>query len=202
MTRFTAPRVRFGARPAAEEVPAPLLARAAARRTALLAEAAGVLSVLPAEGESLHALMTGRYDLMHLLAALVERLGAVEAARIATLAYSARNLAELLALLDGGKVKMLTLLCSAFFRDHNRNLWEQTLAEFRKRGQRAAAARSHCKVITLATAAGERYALEGSANLRTNSNREQFALFRDAGLHDWHAAWIDQLVTAHEGEGE
>jgi hypothetical protein len=32
---------------------------------------------------------------------------------------------------------------------------------------------------------------EGSANLRTNGNIEQFALFHDAGLHDGHAAWID-----------
>ncbi len=201
MTRFTAPRVSFGRRPqAADAVPSPIVARAAARRTAQLAEAADVLAVLPAEGESLHAVMTGRYDFMHLIAVLVDRIGIIEKCRIATLSYNRRNLAEMLALIDAGKVKTLTLLCSAFFRDHNKGLWEETLTEFRERGQRAAAARSHCKIVTLAAAGSARWTMEGSANLRTNSNREQFALFRDAGLHDWHATWIDELVTRHEGD--
>ena len=81
----------------------------------------------------------------------------------------------------------------------SRELWEETLGEFRERGQRAAAARSHAKVVTLDTRGG-RYALEGSANLRTNGNREQFALFHDAALHDWPAAWIDDMVGKHEGD--
>jgi hypothetical protein len=48
--------------------------------------------------------------------------------------------------------------------------------------------------------AGGKLALEGSANLRSNGNREQFLLANDAGLHDWHARWIDGLVALHEGE--
>jgi len=48
---------------------------------------------------------------------------------------------------------------------------------------------------------GSRLAIEGSANLCANgSSREQFALIHDAALHDWHAAWIDALVTQHEGD--
>jgi hypothetical protein len=200
---FNAPRITFGRRPAqADVVPETAIGKAVRRRTAMLAEAADVLQVLPAEGESLHAVMTGRYDLMHLLAVLIDRLGVIDQARIATLSYNARNLAEMIRLLGDGKVKTLTLLCSAFFRDHNKELWHATLAEFRGRSQRAAAARSHCKVICLQTAAGERWTMEGSANLRTNSNREQIALYRDAPLHDWHAAWIEAQVSAHEGEAE
>lgn len=200
MSRFAAPRVRFGTQPQATDVPTPTLTKAAARRTAMLAEASDILDVLPAEGEALHAILTGRFDLMHVIVALVEQLGAIEAMKIATLSFNGRNLTEMVKLLDAGKVKTLTLLCSRFFAAHNEALWETTLAEFRTRGQKAAAARSHCKVITLATASGERYVLEGSANLRTNSNREQLAIIRDAGLHDWHATWIDDLVSAHEGE--
>ena len=136
---------------------------------------------------------------MHLITALVTHLGDVQAMRIATLSYNGRNLAEMVALLDSGAVKSLSLLCSSFFRDHNKELWEETLSDFRERGQRAAAARTHAKVVTVATAAGRRLSLEGSANLRTNSNREQFALTEDAAIHDWHAAWIDGMVAQHEG---
>jgi hypothetical protein len=192
----------FGRNLIADAFPAPIVGRAAARRTAMLGQAAEALAVLPAEGETLHALMTGRYDLMHLITALVTGLGDVEALRIATLSYNGRNLSEMVALIDSGAVKSLTLLCSCFFRDHNKELWEETLADFRERGQRAAAARSHAKVVTLATADGWRFSLEGSANLRTNSNREQFALTHDDAIHDWHAGWIDALVSAHEQADE
>lgn len=47
------------------------LCRGMSKRTAMLHEAAAVLDLLPAPGETLHALITGRYDLMHLLVALL-----------------------------------------------------------------------------------------------------------------------------------
>jgi hypothetical protein len=200
VTAFNAPRLTFGRNPTTDAFPTPIVGKAAVRRAAMLGQAAEALAVLPGPGETLHALMTGRYDLMHLIIALITHLGDVEAVRVATLSYNGRNLAEVVALLDSEAVHSLTLLCSAFFRDHNKELWEETLADFRERGQRAAAARTHAKVVTVATGSGRRLSLEGSANLRTNSNREQFALTDDDAIHDWHAAWIDQLVTAHEGD--
>jgi len=45
---------------------------------------------------------------------------------------------------------------------------------------------------------GLRLVFEGSANLRTNKNVEQVTAINDPGLHDWHAAWIDQKVREHE----
>jgi hypothetical protein len=198
--RFDAPRLKFGRRPLADSIPAPQVSRAAARRQAQLAEADDALAVLPGPGEAVHTLLTGRYDLAHVLLRLIDRRGAVDALRVATLAYSRRNLVELLALLDGGRVKALTLLASVFFRDHNGDLWQETVEEFRSRGQRAAAARSHCKVATFAFSSGRRLTLEGSANLTSNANREQLVMVDGPALHDWHSGWIDELVSTHEGE--
>jgi hypothetical protein len=204
MSRFAnLPRPSFGRRAGADEGrPAGTVARGLAHRAAMLHEARAVLTVLPAPGEALHALITGRYDLMHLLVCLLDRLGLARGVRIATLSYNGRNLQEMLGILDAPDPPRLTLLCSAFFRDHNKELWEETLEAFRGRGQRCAAARTHAKVITLDLAAGIKLSLEGSANLRSNGNREQFVLVNDAGLHDWHAAWIDDLVAQHEGEND
>jgi hypothetical protein len=176
--------------------------RAARRRTAQLRLAADALDVLPGSGEAIHMLLTGHYDLMHLLVCLIDRLGAVDALRIATLAYSARNLTELTRLLDAGGVKHLTLLCSVFWKRHNPGTWEETVSAFRERGQRVAAARSHAKVVTFSFTSGRYLTLEGSANLRSNGNREQLAMIDGAALHDWHSAWIDGLVAAHEGDGD
>jgi hypothetical protein len=169
------------------------------RRMAMLAEARDVVPYLPEAGESLHGLMTGRFDLMHLIVVIVEmKPVALARMRLATLSFNGRNLSEMLRLLDTGKTKRLSLICSKFFAEHDKDLFEETLREFHQRGQLVAAPRSHCKVVCMEFESGEKLVLEGSANLRTNSNREQFFLVHDAGLHDWHAAWFDELLASHE----
>ena len=205
MSRFAAlPRPLFGLRQHADERAGPtaVVVRGSARRHAMLAEANGVLGVLPAPGESVHVLMTGRFDLLLVVPLLLDRYGRAEHVRLATLSFNARNLTEIVRLLDDDRTGRLTLLCSCFFRDHNSELWEEAVEEVRGRGHRLAAGRSHAKVITLDFASGHKLVLEGSANLRTNSNREQLALIADAGLHDWHGQWIDDLVSQHEGDAD
>ena len=166
---------------------------------ACLREAADALGHLPAEGETLHGLMTGTYDLMHLLVVLLGALGSpCLVMRVATLSLSARNVAEMAALLDAGAVRRLDLLVSDFARKHDKEIFASLLAEFSSRGQRVASARSHCKVVTLALEDGRRYALEGSANLRTNHNVEQFALSRGPQPHGWYDAWLGAMVSKHE----
>jgi hypothetical protein len=205
VARFFVRKTCFGDCPAEDDddgsdLPRPALLRLQARRAAGIREASETLAHLPAAGESLHALCTARMDLTDVINALLEQRGRCDRLCIATLGYNARNLRALLAWLDSGAVGSLTLVASIFFRSHNGELWEETLAEFRSRKQRAACCHSHAKVVTLALASGERYSIEGSANLCGNgSAREQLALIHDAGLHDWHARWIEALVAKHEG---
>lgn len=204
--RFVARPARFGHRPAGEEdeadgLPGPARVKLLARRQAGIREAAETLAQLPGPGESLHALMTARLDMTDVLNALLDKLGKCETACIATLGYNRRNFRAMLAWLDASKIGSLTLLASIFFRSHNGDLWSETVAEFHKRGQRAACCPSHCKVMALAFADGTRLAVEGSANLCSNgSAREQFCIVNDAGLHDFHATWIRQLVSRHEAD--
>jgi hypothetical protein len=204
VAKFNPNRLQFGRTAARDDngegLPRPLTARAAARRVAGIKEAKEVLTHLPGPGESLHAVCTARLDLTDVINALVERLGTCDRMRVATLGYNERNLSAMLGWLDTGAVKQLSLVASIFFRSHKGDLWEETLREFGRRRQRAACCHSHAKVVTLAFAGGERLAIEGSANLCGNgSGREQFALFNDAALHDWHAGWIGDLLDRHEG---
>jgi hypothetical protein len=203
MAKFTVRRLHFGEHADTDDeggdLPRPALVRLQARRAAGIREAKDTLAHLPGPGESLHALCTARMDLTDVINALLERLGRCERLAVATLGYNARNLKAMLGWLDGGAVGRLTLLASIFFRSHNGELWEQTLAEFRSRRQRAACCHSHAKVCAMAFASGARLSIEGSANLCGNgSGREQFALVNDAGLHDFHATWIEALVSKHE----
>jgi hypothetical protein len=198
----TKPAAQLAAEADDSGVPPAQLVRARNRRTAMLREASAVLTCLPGEGAALHALLTGRYDLCVLLTVILERQpSACEHVRIATLAYNARNVFEITGLLDAGKVGRVTLLCSRFFRQHNPDLFRRMRDELTKRpGHKFAAARSHAKVVTMAFSDGTRLVGEGSANLRTNSNLEQFCLINSPELHAWHAAWIEDTVTRHESD--
>ena len=90
------------------------------------------------------------------------------------------------------------MLASDFFRGHNKELDEWFRGELTAYpDSRIAAARSHCKVVCFDFADQAGMVLEGSANLRTNGNREQLALVNDRALHDFHAAWIDQMVSSY-----
>jgi hypothetical protein len=201
--RFTVRKLNFGGRPGdaedADRLPTPALVRSKARRALGIAQAAELLQHLPEPGESLHVVCTSRFDLSDVLNHLIDRHGTADRVVIATLGYNARNLKAMLRWLDAGVVKSLTLLASIFFRSHNGGLWDETLTEFRSRGQRAACCHCHAKVSTLAFADGTRLSIEGSANLCGNgSGREQFVMVNDAELCDWHAAWITELVGRHE----
>lgn len=203
MAKFSVRRIHFGEHADTDDdgdgLPKPALLRLQARRAAGIREAKETLAYLPGPSESLHALCTARMDLTDVINALLETLGRCDRLLIATLGYNSRNLRSMLGWIDRGAVGALTLLASIFFRSHNGDLWAETLDEFRSRKQRAACCHSHAKVVTLAFRSGERLSIEGSANLCGNgSGREQFALINDAGLHDFHATWIEALVSKHE----
>jgi hypothetical protein len=175
------------------------LGRIHRRRFACLKAAAEAVDALPEEGQTLHAVMSGFYDLMHLLIVLLDRFAVpCERMGVATLSLSRRNVQEMVALYDAGKVRRLDLLTSDFFRKHDDDIFAELVQEFHQRGQRVAAARSHAKVVTLALADGRRYVLEGSANLRTNKNLEQFALTQGTDLHGFYDTWLRSMVDAHK----
>ncbi len=204
--RFTTSKLQFGAAPGSEAdegdgLPTPKLVKLKARRLAGIREAAACIAALPGPCESLHVVATSRMDLTDVINAMLGKIGPADRITIATLGYNAKNLGQMIGWLDAKQVTTLTLLASIFYRSHNGEQWETTLDEFRKRGQRAACCHSHAKVVTLAFRSGERFSIEGSANLCGNgSGREQFALVNDPGLCEWHTAWINELVTKHEGK--
>jgi hypothetical protein len=174
--------------------------KARLRRAAQFRAAADVVPHLPGPGESVHTLLTGTFDFMLVLTCVVQqRLSACAHLRVTTLAFSTRNVQEMAKLLDARLVGRLTLLCSDFMANSNRAIYDGAVEELATaRGQTVASARCHAKVACLAFADGLRLTFEGSANLRTNKNVEQMTAVNDPGLHDWHAAWIDEKVREHE----
>lgn len=175
-----------------------IVTKAALRRKARLKEAQEAIPLIPGPGETLHGLMTGSYDLMHLLIVLLDQLGNCKKMQIATLSLSVRNVLEMAELLDAKKIENLDILVSDFFHKHDKAIFSRLFHEFSNRGQKVAAARSHCKIVTLEMVDGRKFVLEGSANLRTNKNIEQFCLTQDASLHGYFSDWITEMVEKYE----
>src|SRR5438045_3193536 len=147
--------------PAASGVPAARTARARRRYAAMLRESVDILAHLPGPGESLHALMTGLYDFLTLVGHVItNRPAPCAQLRIATLAFSSRNTAEMVQLLVAGAVARVSLLCSDFFAKHNKAEFAEAVREFTERGQAIAAPRSHAKVTCLHFADGGKLVFE------------------------------------------
>jgi hypothetical protein len=176
--------------------------RASLRRKAQLKKAADILPELPGPAESLHTLLTGYFDFALVLTCVLRsRPVPCEHARIATLSFGPKNTQEIARWLDDRLVTRVTLLCADFMAKANPKVYQGAVVELvEQRGQVVGSARCHAKVVTLAFADGLRLSFEGSANLRTNRNLENLCVVNDAGLHDWHAAWIDAKVREHEVE--
>jgi hypothetical protein len=176
--------------------------KARLRRSAQLRKAADVLPHLPGPGESLHTLLTGYFDFALVLTCVLRsRPCPCEHARISTLSFGKKNVQEMAGWIDGGLVRRLTLLAADFMAKASPEVYHGAVAELaEQRGQVVGSARCHAKVVTMAFADGLRLSFEGSANLRTNRNLENLAVVNDAGLHDFHAAWIDAKVREHEVE--
>ena len=200
------PRPVFGR--AAQHVqpthPQVMRGKAAARHRQAARQAADLCPDLPGIGEHCHCMMTGFYDLAQVVVDVARRVKP-RALRIATLCWNKRNVMDLTGLLEERTTASdplpLALLASDFFHKHNKDLVEWAREQFQPyTGVRLASARSHCKVVCYDLGPGDGLVFEGSANLRTNRNREQLTIIRDRETHDWHATWIDRLVSDGEGK--
>lgn len=163
-------------------------------------EALKHLEALPREGESLHAVMGQRYSMWDLVPALIERTGRrITDLHIATLSYSTKTAADLIGLIDDGRINRCSLIVSFYFKAQNRGLYDALVLPLRERKQRVIACRNHCKVLLVKIAGGGSYVCEGSANLRSNKNCEQFVLTRDRRLYQFHREWMEQLLNREGG---
>lgn len=158
------------------------------------------LERFPADGESLHGVICGKYALWELVPAMIERVGRkITDLHIATLSYGRQNSEDLLGLIDDGQVKRCSLLVSYYFKAQNLELYDTLVPELRKRGHRVLAMRTHCKLLLVKFAGGGSYVCEASANLRSCKNIEQFVLTRCRRLYNFHREWMElELLAGRE----
>ncbi|HEV7299242.1 MAG TPA: hypothetical protein VGN72_07750 [Tepidisphaeraceae bacterium] len=161
------------------------------------------LKTLPTEGQTLHGVICQKYAAWDLVPALIGRTGRnIDELYIATLSYGAGNAKELLALLDEGRIKRCSLIVSHYFKAQNRQLYDSLVPPLLERGHRVIAMRNHSKLLLMQTAGAGSFVVEGSANLRSCKNVEQFCLTRCRQLYRFHRGWIERELFARREEGK
>jgi hypothetical protein len=156
-----------------------------------------LLKPLPPAGTTLHAVLPGSFTPLDLVPALLElRHTTAKAVILGTLGFSKANVETLAGLLDAGSVKKLALVCSTYFAAGSKDIFALAEQELRPRGAKLIASRSHCKVMLLDLANGEKWVAEGSGNLRSCVALENLALCRDARLWRFHSKWLTKILEA------
>lgn len=166
-----------------------------------VANAAKQIERLPDAGESIHCIMRGNYHAWDLIPAALKLAepATIDALYIATLGFNRTNGIELIDLLDSGRIKSVTFLCSVYFKDASPETYKPLADALLDRGQRIAAIRTHAKIQAYTLSDGRAIVVESSANLRSCRNIEQFCMTGDRTLFDFHAAWMNEVFAQWPG---
>lgn len=162
------------------------------RRLVRPENAEGLRGGLPEPGECTHAVVRGDFVLAEIIPILLGNARA-ETLAISTLGMSRDNAAKLAELRDAGRIGRLFLLVSHYFSQVDKTGTYREVKGFL--GDAVKVARTHAKVILVA-APPSFFVVEGSANLRSSENIEQFAIWNDEGLLNWHLEWMQEVLDA------
>lgn len=152
-------------------------------------------------GFRLFAVVSGDFVFGDVLSAMATRGLHMRHVTIQTLSLSERNIDALGQVMDHFPDMRLRLALSDYFYSHERHPGQLVprIYETLDRDDRldVAFASTHMKIITVETASGGKLVIDGSANLRSSRNIEQFRVECDAELYDWIEAVNDRIFAAY-----
>lgn len=171
-----------------------------ARRAKLAVETIGRL---PDSFDCFHIVISGKFALWNMVPAILELAAPIKIAAltVATLGFSKANIAEMMQLMDAGKIARVSMLCSHYFRGTSKGIWEFAAAELAKRRTaRFLSIRTHAKLLLVKLEDGRTVTIESSANLRSCKNIETATILGHPRCYEFHTGWIDQLFSAGRGD--
>jgi len=157
--------------------------------------AIALLKPLPKPGTTLEMILPGLFVPMDILPALLElQKTTAKEVILATLGFSKANVETLAAMVDASTVKKLAVVCSTYFAAGSKDIFAHAEQTLRPRGARLVASRSHCKIMLMHLANGERWVASGSGNSRSCSALENLSLTQSSQLYRFHLAWLTKIL--------
>ena len=160
-----------------------------------------ILDLLPAEeGDRLHVVTCGDFVYCDLFTRWLDRMGPPVSMTISTLSLSEKNAHAIREMMTRHAGFPFHLILSAYFQSSNAAIFtavEALITEAFPERFTLSVGRSHTKVAIVDYGADRgTWVIEGSLNLRSSNNLEQFTVFRDRQLAEFHQRWIDQFRAA------
>ena len=155
-----------------------------------------VLAYLPETGDTTHAVVRGDFVVGDMIPVILKGKPA-SLVQITTLGMSEGNAKMLAELKAKGLIQDLKIMVSHYFASVDA---ESTFARVCQiLGHPPTITRNHTKVILIAQDP-DYFVIAGSANLRSSDNVEQFAIWNDQQVFDFHRTWIDELAEHYSKE--
>jgi hypothetical protein len=153
---------------------------------------------LPAPNESIHFIVSDNYRPWDIIPATIDLLPnpLLSELWITTFSFTQDVVSRTIEIADEGKIRSIWLVCGDMFRKHKPDFFNIIGAEFKKLRYRLVSHRNHSKIILMQGAAGEKFVVEGSANLSACTNAEQLCMTRSEELYDFHRDWIRGIIHA------
>lgn len=145
-----------------------------------------------------NVVIPGDFVFCDLLSALADSLNSPIELDIATLSYSNENVDTLKKMFDSGNMTRLGIVVSDYFyANERRGVYRYTLNSLPLEKTDIAVAGVHTKIHLIKTADERYFVLEGSANLRSSQNVEQFTFCKSKPVYMFHKKWISQLIEKY-----
>jgi hypothetical protein len=141
-----------------------------------------------------HCVLRGDFVLCDLIPTIIEARGRCAHLHIATLGLSTANADQLATLRARDLIGDITLVCSHYFAQVDKATTYREVVARLGRIAKIIVSRAHAKVICLPTASGDRYVIEGSANLRSSDNTEQMLITNDPDTLAFHTRWMEAIT--------
>ncbi len=154
-------------------------------------------------GFRMFAFVSGNFVFGDVIEALVTQLGIqIKRMTIQTLSMSQNNVDSLRNVIDECfELESLRLILSDYFYAHERQPGKLVPYIYERLDVDdvldVAFASVHTKIVTLETVDGLKVVIDGSANLRSSRNVEQFRIECDADLYDYVESFADRIFDAY-----
>jgi hypothetical protein len=157
------------------------------------------LDHLPELNCSLHIIMRGNFVFSDIIPTVLKLAApaTIDYLAVTTLGFSKRASAIILDTLDSGNARAVDFICTDYFERVDNEICQEFRFELTRRGSRFASAKSHAKIVLFQMTDGRCYTVEGSANIRSCRNVEQFAMTQDPDLLAFHREWIDKVMELY-----
>lgn len=158
--------------------------------------------VVPPPDCLLSVVVKGSFEFGDLIGALVRKYGGARELILSSLSIGEPQIDMLAALLAEGLVPAVTLVLSDYFyAQHRTTVYRYIYDHLPLEKTTVAVSGIHTKVSLLRLADGTPLVIEGSANLRSSQNVEQFCAVNSETHYSFHRDWLLDAVEKYKTKG-